>query len=89
MKNTIYSDKLREILNASQFEARNGKSDDLTTKTEKLINNSLHQLMKQGTISEKIDHRLKMTGLQPPRFFGFAKYKKKRYAVLACSVNTR
>ena len=33
MKKTTNSDKLNEILKASQFEALNGKSDDLTKKT--------------------------------------------------------
>ena len=40
MKESNYSDKLIEILSASQFEARNGESDDLIIKTEKLINQS-------------------------------------------------
>ena len=47
MKQTTYSDKLNEILSSSQFEPRNGESDDLTIRTEKLINSSLHQLMKR------------------------------------------
>ena len=48
MKQTTYSDKLNEILSSSQFEPRNGESDDLTIITEKLRNSSLHQLIKQG-----------------------------------------
>ena len=62
MKRTTYSNKLNEVLSANQFEARNEETDDQTIKTEKLINNSLHQLMKQGKISEKIYHRLRTTG---------------------------
>ena len=76
MKQTTYSDKLNEILSSSQFEPRNGESDDVTIRTEKLINSSLHQLMKQGTISEKIYHRLRTTGLQPARLYGLAKVHK-------------
>ena len=34
MKQTIYSDKLNEILSSSQFEPRSGESDNLTIKTE-------------------------------------------------------
>ena len=62
MKQTTYSDKLNQILSSGQFEPRNGESDDLTIRTEKLINSSLHQLMKRGEISEKIYHRLRRTG---------------------------
>ena len=72
MKENTYSDQLNAILNAGQFEARNGESVDLTTKTEKLIRCSLHQIMKQGKISEKIYHRLRTTGSQPARRSGFA-----------------
>ena len=54
------SDKLNETLSASHIEARNGESDDRSIKTEKLINSSLHQLMKQGKTSEKICHRLRI-----------------------------
>ena len=75
MKQT-YSDKLNEILSSSQFEPPNGESDDLTLRTEKLINSSLHQLMKQGNISEKIYHRLRTTGLQPARLYKLAKVHK-------------
>ena len=64
MKQTTYSDKLNEILSSSQFEPRKGESDDLTLRAEKLINSSLHQLLKQGKISEKIYHRLRTTGSQ-------------------------
>ncbi|XP_075241736.1 uncharacterized protein LOC142336708 [Convolutriloba macropyga] len=55
---------------------RNRESDDLTIKTEKLINSSLHQLMKQEKISEKIYHRLRTTGSQPVRLYGLAKVHK-------------
>ena len=61
IKQTTYSDKLKEILSSSQFEPRNGQSDDLTIKTEKVINSSLNQLLKQGKISEKIYQRLRTT----------------------------
>ena len=54
MKQTTYSDNLYEILSSSKFEPRNGESDNLTTKREKLMNKNLHQLMKQGKISKKI-----------------------------------
>ena len=47
MKETAYSKKRKEIHNASQFEARNGENDDLTVKTEKQINSSLHQIKKR------------------------------------------
>ena len=73
MKQTTYSDNLNEILSSSQFEPRNGESDDLTIRTEKLKDSSLHQLMKQGEISEKIYHRLRKTGSQPARLYGLAK----------------
>ena len=73
MKQTTYSDKLNEFLSSSQFEPRNEESDDLTIGTEKLINSSLHQLMKQGKVSEKIYHRLRTTGSQPARLYGLAK----------------
>ena len=76
MKQKTYSDKLNEILSSSQFEPHNGESDDLTIRTEKLINSSLHQLMKQGKISEKIYHRLRTTGSQPARFYNLAKLHK-------------
>ena len=76
MKAKTYLDQLNEILSASQFEARNGESGDLTTKTENLIHCTLHQLMKQGKISEKIYHRLRTTGSQPARRNGFAKLHK-------------
>ena len=73
MKHITYSDKLNEILSSSQFEPGNGESDDLTIKTEKMINSSLHQLMKQGKISEKIYQRLRTTGSQPARLYGLDK----------------
>ena len=76
LKQITYSDKLNEILSSSQFEPRNGESDDSTIRTEKLINSSLHQLMKQGEISEKIYHRLRATGLQPARLYGLADVHK-------------
>ena len=76
MKQTTYSDKLNEIMSSSQFEPRNGESDDLTIRTEKLINSSLHQLMNQGKISGKIYQRLRTTGLQPARLYGLAKKHK-------------
>ena len=76
MKQTTYSDKLNEILNSTQFEPRNGENDDLTIRTEKLINNNLLQLMKQGKISEKIYHRLRTTKSQPARPYGLAKVQK-------------
>ena len=76
MKQTTYSDKLNEILSSSQFEPRNGESDDLTIRTDKLINSSLDHLMKQGKISEKIYHRLRTTGLQPATLYGLAKVHK-------------
>ena len=76
MKQTIYSDELNEILSSSQFEPRNGENDDLTIRTEKLIISSLHQLMKQGNISEKFYHRLRTTGSQPARLYGLDKVHK-------------
>ena len=76
IKQTIKSDKLNEILSSSQFEPRNGESDDLIIKTEKPINSSLHQLMKQGKTSEKIYQRLRTTGSQPTRLYGLAKVHK-------------
>ena len=76
MKQTTYSDKLNKILSSSQCEPHNGESDDLTIRTEKLINNSLHQLMKPGKISEKIYHRLRTTGSQPARLYRLAKVHK-------------
>ena len=76
MKQTIYSDKVNEILSTGQFEARNGKNDDLTFKTEKLFNSRLHQLMKQEKISETIYRKLKTTRLQPARLYGLAKMRK-------------
>ena len=76
MKQTIYSDKLKEILSSSQFEPCNGQSDAITIKTEKLINSSLHEIMKQGKISEKIHHRLRTTGWQPVGLYGLAKVPK-------------
>ena len=54
MKETTYAIKLNEILGASQFEARNGESGVLTVKREKVTKSSLHQLMKQEKLSEKI-----------------------------------
>ena len=76
MKQTTYSDKLNEILSSSHFEPRNGQSDDITIKTEKLINSSLHEIMKQGKISEKIHDRLRTTGLQPAGLYELAKVHK-------------
>ena len=76
MKQTTCSYKLNEILSSSQFQPRNGESDDLTIRTEKQVNSSLHQLMKQGKISEKIHHRLRTTGSQPARLYGLAKVHK-------------
>ncbi|XP_075257722.1 uncharacterized protein LOC142349793 [Convolutriloba macropyga] len=76
MKQTTYWDKLNEIPSSSQFERRNGENDDLTIRTEKLMNSSLHQLMKQGKICEKIYHRLRTTGLQPATLFGLANVHK-------------
>ena len=76
MKQTTYSDKLNEILSTSQFEPRNEESDDLTIRTEKLINSSLHQLMKQKEISEKIYHKPRTTGSRPARLYGVAKVHK-------------
>ena len=46
IKQTTYSDKLNGILSANQFENCNAESDDLIKKTKKLINSSLHQIMK-------------------------------------------
>ena len=63
-KRDKYWDKINEILSASPFEACNGEIDDLTIKNEKLINSSLHQLMKQGKINEKNYHMLRTTGLR-------------------------
>ncbi|XP_075241616.1 uncharacterized protein LOC142336591 [Convolutriloba macropyga] len=76
MKQTTCLDKLNEILSSSQFEPRNRESDDLTRRTEELIKSSLHQLMKQGKISEKIYHRLRTIGSQPARLYGLAKVHK-------------
>ena len=76
MKQTTYLDKLNKILSSSQFEPCNGESDDLTIKTEKLINSILHQLMKHGKISEKFYQRFKTTGLQTARLYGLAKLHK-------------
>ena len=76
MKQITYSDKLTEILSSNQFEPRNGESDDSTIRTEKLINSSLHQLMKQGEISEKIYHRFRTTGSLPARLYGLAEVHK-------------
>ena len=53
MKQTTYSDELYEILSSSQFEPRNGESDYLKKQMEKLINSSLHHLMKRGKINDK------------------------------------
>ena len=78
MKQTAYLDKLHEILRSSQFEPRNGTSDDRRIRTEKPINSSLHQLMKQGKINENIYHRLRTTGSQPARLYGLAKVHKIR-----------
>ena len=64
MKQTTYLDELNEIVSASQFAARNGGNDDLTIKTEKLTNSSLHQKMKQKMTNKKIYHRLSTTGWQ-------------------------
>ena len=71
-KETTYLDKQNEILSATQFEAFNGKCDDLTIKTEKLINSSLHQLK----VSDKIYHTLRTTGSQPAGLYGIAKLHK-------------
>ena len=82
MKPTTYLDKLNEILISSQFEPRNGESDYLTIRTEKLINSSLHQLktkffqIKPCTAFKKIYHMLRTTGSQPARLYGLAKYIK-------------
>ena len=76
MKQTTYLDKLNEILSSSQFEPCNGEIDDLTTRTEKLINSSLHQLMKKGDIREKIYHRLRTTRSQLATLYGLAKVHK-------------
>ena len=76
LKQTTYSDKLNEILGSSQFETRNGKSDDLTVRTQKPINSSLHKLMKQENVSEKIYHRLRTTGSQPATLYGLAEVHK-------------
>ena len=76
MKQTTYLEKLNEILGSSQFEPRKGESDEITIRTEKLINSSLHQLMKQGEISEKIYHMLRTSGWQPARLYGFVNVHK-------------
>ena len=76
MKQTTNSDKLNEILSSSQFEPHNGESDDLTIKTERLVNSSVHQLVKQGTISEKSYQWLRTTGLQLARLYGLANVHK-------------
>ena len=47
MKQIIYLDKQNEINSASQFDARNGKSDNQTVKIEKQINRSLNQIKKR------------------------------------------
>ena len=73
MKETTFADKLNEIIAASRFEIHNGKSDDLTVKSEKVIKSSLRQLIKQEIISEKTSHRLKTTESHPARTFGHAK----------------
>ena len=76
LKQTRYSAKLNEISRASQFENRKELSDDLSIKTEKLINSNLHQLLKQGKINEKIYHRLRTTRSQPARLFGLAEVQR-------------
>ena len=76
MKQTTYSDNLNEIHSSSQFEPRNGETDDLTLETEKLINSSLHYLKKQGKISEKIYQRHRTTGFQSAMPYGVAKVHK-------------
>ena len=53
MRETTYSDQLNEILSTSQFESRSVQIDDLTIKTEKVINVNLHHLLKQRKINEK------------------------------------
>ena len=76
MKQTTHSEKLNEILNSSRIELRNGECGNLTIKTQKPINISLHQFMNQGKISEKIYQRLKATGSQLARLNGLAKVDK-------------
>ena len=73
MIETLYSDILNEILSASPLEAR---IDDLSTKVEKLTSSSLHQLLKQRKVSEKIYQRLRTTGSQPVRLYGLANVSK-------------
>ena len=76
MKLTTYPEKLNENIGSNQFVAPIGESDDLTMRAEKLMNRSLHQLKKQRKINEKIYHRLRKTGSQPPSFYGLAKVHK-------------
>ena len=73
IKTKTYPDKLSEIFSASQFEAPGAQNDNLTMRTERQINRSLQQLMKQGKISGKTYQRLKTTGSQLAKFFGFDK----------------
>ena len=76
MIQTISLDKLVENLSAGQFGARKRESDDLTIKMGKLINSSLHQLMKQRKTSGKIYRRLDKTGSQPAVRCGLSKAHK-------------
>ena len=76
MKDATYLGNLNEMFGTSQFEARNGESENITVKTDKQWNNSLHQLMKHGTINEKIFQKLKTIGLQAARLYGLANVPK-------------
>ena len=44
--------------------------------TEKLSKSSLHQLINQGNLSEKIYDKIRVTRLQPVRLYGLAKVHK-------------
>ena len=54
MKKTTDREKLDEVPNSYQFPKINEAKDEIVTKIEKQINNSLQQLMKMGKIGDTI-----------------------------------
>ena len=77
MKNTTYEGELVDILNGDQFEkvTKTSKKNNILA-IEDNMNKSLKSLLKNGEIDGDLFKKLKCTGSQPARLYGWAKVHK-------------
>ena len=75
-----YNDRMQLILDGKEFKKytapRKNSKDPLVSFEEK-VNKILLDWKKSGKITEKLYHRLHLTGSQPPRLYGLGKNHKK------------